>query len=244
MGVGNKSEKVLMIERIMSMATVTECVVGVLSIFLVNDFIMTEFRIAGIVIGIVAVIFFASATITMKTSWRVGIPEEKTSLITNGIYSWSRNPAFVGFDLLYTSNSDKLFEFTKNNSEKLVFLDQDVINIVMQEGIKLLPTEWNTQVYNGTSSNVNDFKFIERSAIIHYIGNIKPWSLYYKFAIKKFYFLYLRKLSLKYNVVFLFLQIREYLYNFYSKTKYYRKKIVWYDKTNKKLILFTKIKIG
>ena len=103
MGVGNKSEKVLMIERIMSMATVTECVVGVLSIFLVNDFIMTEFRIAGIVIGIVAVIFFASATITMKTSWRVGIPEEKTSLITNGIYSWSRNPAFVGFDLLYTS---------------------------------------------------------------------------------------------------------------------------------------------
>ncbi len=24
-------------------------------------------------------------------------------MITNGIYSWSRNPAFVGFDLLYTS---------------------------------------------------------------------------------------------------------------------------------------------
>ncbi len=32
---------------------------------------------------------------------RVGIPEEKTSLVMAGIYQWSRNPAFVGFDLLY-----------------------------------------------------------------------------------------------------------------------------------------------
>lgn len=48
-------------------------------------------------------IVFALATITMKNSWRVGIPEEKTALITNGIYKWSRNPAFVGFDLLYLS---------------------------------------------------------------------------------------------------------------------------------------------
>lgn len=64
---------------------------------------MAEIRIAGLVIGVVAVFFFALATITMKNSWRVGIPEEKTSLITNGIYKWSRNPAFVGFDLLYLS---------------------------------------------------------------------------------------------------------------------------------------------
>ena len=39
----------------------------------------------------------------MKTSWRVGIPQEKTTLITDGIYRISRNPAFVGFDLLYVS---------------------------------------------------------------------------------------------------------------------------------------------
>lgn len=103
MGIGNKSKKVLLIERIMSVATVLTCIVGVCSIFLVKRFVMTELRIAGIVIGVMAVVFFALATITMKTSWRVGIPEEKTSLITNGIYKWSRNPAFVGFDLLYLS---------------------------------------------------------------------------------------------------------------------------------------------
>lgn len=103
MGIGNKPAKVLIIERIMSVATVLTCVGGVGSILFVKRFIITELRIAGIIIGVFAVICFALATITMKSSWRVGIPEEKTSLITKGIYQWSRNPAFLGFDLLYLS---------------------------------------------------------------------------------------------------------------------------------------------
>ena len=100
---GNKPKKVKRIERLMSVATVLVFVGGVLSIFWVSKFVRTEIRVIGILMGIMAVIFFASATITMKNSWRVGIPDEKTSLITNGIYSFSRNPAFVGFDLLYIS---------------------------------------------------------------------------------------------------------------------------------------------
>lgn len=103
MGIGNKPKKVLIVERIMSVATVLTCIIGVGSIFLVKKFIPTELRSVGIVIGLIAVLFFSLATNTMKSSWRVGIPEEKTSLITNGIYKWSRNPAFVGFDLLYIS---------------------------------------------------------------------------------------------------------------------------------------------
>ena len=103
MGIGNKPKKVLRIERIMSLATVLACVIGVGSIFMVKHFPVTEIRIVGVLVGILGVIFFALATITMKTSWRVGIPEEKTTLITQGIYHFSRNPAFVGFDLLYLS---------------------------------------------------------------------------------------------------------------------------------------------
>ena len=105
MGIGKKPKKVLIIERIMSVATVSSFFVSVWSIFCVKQFLMTELRIVGILLGDMAVIFFAAATITMKNSWRVGIPEEKTTLITNGIYRWSRNPAFVGFDLLYASMS-------------------------------------------------------------------------------------------------------------------------------------------
>ncbi|MBQ4537100.1 MAG: isoprenylcysteine carboxylmethyltransferase family protein [Lachnospiraceae bacterium] len=108
MGVGNKSKKVLNIERIMSVATFMTVVVTLCSVFVGKGIVATHFvsescHTAGIVIGFLAVTFFASATITMKNNWRVGIPEEKTALVTEGIYRWSRNPAFVGFDLLYVS---------------------------------------------------------------------------------------------------------------------------------------------
>ncbi len=101
MGMGNKPKRVLVIERIMSIATVLVIVAEVASIFLVKHYLPLPVRIAGLVLGASGVLFFAMATVTMKSSWRVGIPEEKTSLVTSGIYAWSRNPAFVGFDLLY-----------------------------------------------------------------------------------------------------------------------------------------------
>lgn len=102
-GMGNKPKKVLYIEKIMSLATVLTMIADICSIFAAKDFPMVQVRIVGIILGILAVVFFAAAMITMKNSWRVGIPEEKAALVTNGIYKWSRNPAFVGFDLLYLS---------------------------------------------------------------------------------------------------------------------------------------------
>ena len=103
MGVGNKPKRVLVIERIMSVATVLACIIDVCSIFLIKQLPPTEIRVVGIIMGILGVLFFAFASITMKKSWRVGIPEEKTELVTSGIYRFSRNPAFVGFDLVYLS---------------------------------------------------------------------------------------------------------------------------------------------
>lgn len=103
MGKGNKPRKVLILERVMTIATVLTIIVEVISIWTTKAYLPAGLRIVGILIGVCAVSIFAVATITMKTSWRVGIPEEKTELITNGIYSISRNPAFVAFDLLYLS---------------------------------------------------------------------------------------------------------------------------------------------
>lgn len=71
--------------------------------FMANVASAPSVRAIGIAIGIMGVLSFALATITMQDSWRVGILEEKTVFVTNGIYKWSRNPAFVGFDLLYLS---------------------------------------------------------------------------------------------------------------------------------------------
>lgn len=56
----------------------------------------------GLAVAAVGVLFFISGMTTMRDSWRAGIPEKKeTELVTTGIYRYSRNPAFVGFDLMY-----------------------------------------------------------------------------------------------------------------------------------------------
>lgn len=103
MGIGYKPKKVLIIEKTLSIATSLTVIVEVISIFTVNPNISDFIRIAGAVIGFFAVIIFALAVITMKDSWRAGIPEKKTNIITDGIYSISRNPAFLGFNMLYLS---------------------------------------------------------------------------------------------------------------------------------------------
>lgn len=41
------------------------------------------------------------ASLTLKKSWRIGVNEnEKTELITNGIYKFSRNPYFLSYDFV------------------------------------------------------------------------------------------------------------------------------------------------
>ncbi len=59
-------------------------------------------RISGVVITALGVLAFVLSVLQMKDNWRAGVAkEDKTSLVTSGIYSLSRNPAFLGFDLMY-----------------------------------------------------------------------------------------------------------------------------------------------
>ena len=59
-------------------------------------------RILGAVLGALGIAAFAAAMLCMKDSWRAGVSaREKTELVTDGIYRISRNPAFLGFDLMY-----------------------------------------------------------------------------------------------------------------------------------------------
>ena len=59
-------------------------------------------RFTGFCVGMVGDLIFLISVLCMKDSWRAGIPvKDKTELVTDGIYAYSRNPAFLGFDLQY-----------------------------------------------------------------------------------------------------------------------------------------------
>lgn len=59
-------------------------------------------KITGIILAALGVFVFVISMTTMRNSWRAGVPEnEKTELVTSGIYRYSRNPAFLGFDMMY-----------------------------------------------------------------------------------------------------------------------------------------------
>ena len=59
-------------------------------------------RFTGSCVGLIGDLIFLISVLCMKDSWRAGIPDkDRTELVTDGIYAYSRNPAFLGFDLQY-----------------------------------------------------------------------------------------------------------------------------------------------
>lgn len=90
------------IELIMKIATYSIVAVQVASVFLGVALLSIPWRCVGIVIAVLGDILFAFSVYTMRDNWRAGIAEnEKTEFVNYGIYFMSRNPAFLGFDLMY-----------------------------------------------------------------------------------------------------------------------------------------------
>lgn len=99
---GKKPRKVLVIELLMKIATYSIIAVEVFVIAMNFRMWKSSYSWIGIGVAALGVLVFIVAMITMRDSWRAGIPEkDKTNLVTTGIYRISRNPAFLGFDLMY-----------------------------------------------------------------------------------------------------------------------------------------------
>ncbi|MDD7337507.1 MAG: isoprenylcysteine carboxylmethyltransferase family protein [Ruminococcus sp.] len=101
--IGKRKEKKLhTVETLMSVATFSVVIIQLLSIFFDWNIMPSGARFTGFCIAGIGDIFFLISVTYMKDSWRAGIPEkDKTKLVTDGIYKFSRNPAFVGFDFMY-----------------------------------------------------------------------------------------------------------------------------------------------
>lgn len=102
MAKGKTRNRTFYVEVILKLATYSVVVVEIGSIFLVKPNVPQWLIVIGAILGLLGDAIFAAAVFTMKDSWRAGIAEDdETEMITNGIYCISRNPAFLGFDLVY-----------------------------------------------------------------------------------------------------------------------------------------------
>ena len=90
------------VETLMGIATVGIIPAQLLSIGFGWSHLPANARFTGFCVGMVGDLIFLISVFCMKDSWRAGIPDrDRTELVTDGIYSYSRNPAFLGFDLQY-----------------------------------------------------------------------------------------------------------------------------------------------
>lgn len=89
-------------------------------------------RVVGCVITTIGVLIFVISVVQMKDNWRAGVQrEDKTDLVTTGIYSISRNPAFLGFDLMYIGILCIFFNWFLcfATSIVLVFFHLQIVNV-------------------------------------------------------------------------------------------------------------------
>ncbi len=103
LGIGNKPRKTIIIETLLRFSSTFIVVVILLSAILNTSIFSNQIiRGFGLVLFGCGTILFILAMVTMKDSWRAGVPDkDSTSIVTMGIYKISRNPAFLGFDLTY-----------------------------------------------------------------------------------------------------------------------------------------------
>ncbi len=107
---------------------------------------------------------------------------------------------------------DMFFKFAKSPSREITFQDQDIINIVLEEYIELLPFSWNlmhdsllkTDAYEGELKDSLE-KAKQNPSIVHFTSPKKPWNFGCKNPYAKTYLHYLKKLPFRTQVLKLYM---------------------------------------
>ena len=99
---GRDHDKTYYIERVLGVSTIAIVIAEILSIAVGTAQLPLIWRVFGMYFAFLGNLVFLLAVITMRDSWRAGVAkEEKRDLVSEGIYKYSRNPAFLGFDMVY-----------------------------------------------------------------------------------------------------------------------------------------------
>ena len=99
----------------------------------------------------------------------------------------------INLDLWRKENlEEKLFKYSKENIDKILWQDQDVINLVCSERIKELKNEWNFQFFLYDFMDYQGLvKELKDASILHFAGRFKPWIEPFEHPVLEEYYYYL-----------------------------------------------------
>lgn len=98
----HKEAEIRRVEYLLALATGLLPIAQLLSIVMDWSLLPSTLRYVGFAVGLAGDAIFIVAVVRMRDQWRAGLPEQaQTHLVTEGIYAYSRNPAFLGFDGMY-----------------------------------------------------------------------------------------------------------------------------------------------
>lgn len=88
----------------------------------------------------------------------------------------------------------QFFIFIKNEYERILMHDQDVLNCVLRDRIHELDMTWNCQISKTHKCKETGFYALSKTAnILHFIGHRKPWMWKCKAPERKKFWMYLQK---------------------------------------------------
>lgn len=111
----------------------------------------------------------------------------------------------MNLDALRKRGYSKIFiDFVNKNSEKLIAGDQDVLNIILSDQIKIIHPKWNstsylfvTNSYKKCKINKHIFNICTKNPSIVHFDGIKPWSSGSSHPYKKNFYQYLYQTEFK-----------------------------------------------
>ena len=86
--------------------------------------------------------------------------------------------------------SERLFKYADRHHDDLIWLDNDVMNSVLDGDFYLLDEKWNHRIY---IKKMNNFCILPDDVIIHYSGEYKPWNYKYSNPNKEVWWEYANK---------------------------------------------------
>ncbi len=105
--------------------------------------------------------------------------------------------------------SFKLFETTKALKDKIKYLDQDILNIVLKNSVSFLPIRWGItappfrkKIKSNFLSQKEILEAVYDPAIVHFTGPDKPWTIPYGITAHPWapaYFYYLKQTTFAKN---------------------------------------------